>query len=121
MYERLLIWMLKPALAIFSMVASCKLPFGRPNFSFLLIRPLSEILLRARPRIFLVRFLHARRGVYFPSPARQRQLFLFLFHGLKPSSRSRAALAPKFPHARRLQRISDTTHVPRRECVGAAT
>ena len=29
---------LKPALAIFSMVASCRLPFGRPNFNFLLIR-----------------------------------------------------------------------------------
>jgi hypothetical protein len=29
--------MLKPALAIFSMVASCKLPFGRPNLNFLLI------------------------------------------------------------------------------------
>src|SRR5688500_3810786 len=34
--------MLKPALAIFSMVASCKLPFGKPNLSFalLLILPL---------------------------------------------------------------------------------
>jgi hypothetical protein len=30
--------MLKPALAIFSMVASCKLPFGRPNLNFLLIQ-----------------------------------------------------------------------------------
>jgi hypothetical protein len=30
--------MLKPALAIFSMVASCKLPFGRPNLNFLLMQ-----------------------------------------------------------------------------------
>jgi hypothetical protein len=29
--------MLKPALAIFSMVASCKLPLGSPNRNFLLI------------------------------------------------------------------------------------
>src|SRR5690348_6047766 len=29
--------MLKPALAIFSMVASCKLPFGRPKRNFLLL------------------------------------------------------------------------------------
>src|SRR5271166_6590083 len=31
MYERLLTWMLNPAFAIFSMVASCRLPFGNPN------------------------------------------------------------------------------------------
>src|ERR1043166_332350 len=34
MYERLLTWMLNPALAIFSMVASCKLPLGSPKRSF---------------------------------------------------------------------------------------
>src|ERR1700722_388728 len=34
--------MLKPALAIFSMVASCKLPFGNPNFNFLLISVLPQ-------------------------------------------------------------------------------
>src|SRR5260221_14588169 len=36
MYERLLTWILNPAFAIFSMVASCKLPFGNPNLNFVL-------------------------------------------------------------------------------------
>ena len=34
MYERLLTWILKPAFAIFSMVASCKLPLGNPKRNF---------------------------------------------------------------------------------------
>src|SRR5882724_9985468 len=41
MYERLLTWMLNPAFAIFSIVASCRLPFGSPkrNFGFFFITP----------------------------------------------------------------------------------
>src|SRR5208282_1061952 len=49
--------MLKPALAIFSMVASCKLPFGRPNLNFLLI----QIFFNATP---LTREQEAQRRKY---------------------------------------------------------
>src|SRR5579872_2493785 len=45
MYERLLTWILKPALAIFSMVASCKLPLGSPKRNFDLL-----VLFIFRPR-----------------------------------------------------------------------
>ena len=37
MYDRLLTEILNPAFAIFSMVASCKLPFGNPNLNFRLL------------------------------------------------------------------------------------
>src|SRR5450432_1441060 len=85
-YERLLTEILKPAFAIFSMVASCRLPFGRPNFNFLLIR-LLQILFDARTRILFRRRFHTRDRLNLPSPARKRHFLLFRFHfPLEPSS-----------------------------------
>src|SRR6266853_2381649 len=75
--------MWKPALAIFSMVASCKLPLGRPNRSFLFFIPrLPQVLPRARAGIGLRRFLHPRGGLDFPRAPRKGDSFLWWPHGM---------------------------------------
>ena len=77
--------MLNPALAIFSMVASCKLPLGKPNrnflFNFLLIFQFSEIFLGARAGILFLRLFHARHRIDLPFAAGKATFFFFTFTG----------------------------------------
>src|SRR6266568_6822195 len=105
--------MWKPALAIFSTVASCKLPLGRPNRSFLFFIPrFPQGLPRARAGIGLGRFLHPRGGLDFPGAPRKGDSFLRLLHRLarrvwrEPAGRSfrpyrSAAFDENFPLGQR--------------------
>lgn len=75
--------MLKPALAIFSTVASCRLPLGRPNFNFLLI-------VRAQSKTKsangdFAQIVLARNRANVPRPAVERDLFCLIRDCVDPS------------------------------------
>src|ERR1035437_1777945 len=116
--------MLKPALAIFWMVASCKLPLGNPKRNFFL---LAIILLPGPPgpgaEINLRGFLDARDRIDLPSPARESAPFLLRFHAssrfnvsmtmrVTLCARSPAGPEPKSPRAQSPRCTPDTTLAP---------
>src|SRR6266699_3816757 len=72
--------MLYPALAIFSMVACSRLPFGKPSLRTGLFFFMRTIPLRASARIHLPCLLHGRDWITDARPPRQRTLFLLFSH-----------------------------------------
>src|SRR5262245_15486167 len=104
--------MLNPALAIFSTVASCKLPFGKPNRSiFFSLLFILKIVFCAGSQIFFLRFLHTRNRIDLPLLARQRQFFLLRFFHLISSTPS-AVRAPTLLPAPTPPRNADTIPAP---------